>query len=467
MYLDFGNIRDARGLGPAERAMVGDLVDELHAHSSKNRLKRRYYEGRVKVAECNLGIAIPQSVSSFEMACSWPEKSVTVLKDRSRFDGFVTRDGGSSDLLDHVVRDNALVSQYGRAAGDELMHGVVFPTFSAANNRSGVSIRFHSAETATAIWDGGLQRVRCGLAVMGAERESGSVVPSVVNLYTDTAIWVIIRDERGSQWTAHEFPHAMGRPLMLAMSSESDTNTRPFGRSRISGPVRDLTRGYIRTMALATIALEFATSPQKYLLGISDEQYDALVSEKFRTYVGSMLLATRDENGEMPQFGQLAQGTISPHVEMLRMLATQFASVTSLSVTDTGVVNDANPTSADAVAAANEKLIIRAQNLNRENGESLYQMALMAQAIAGNKSLSALTDEELAVMPHFLNPAMPSQASTADAAVKIASADPSFAGTQVFYEMLGFDAPTIARIMAERRRQLGASFLTGLTDEAV
>ena len=78
-----------------------------------------------------------------------------------------------------------------------------------------------------------------------------------------------------------------------------------------------------------------------------------------------------------------------------------------------------------------------------------------------------LTDEELAVMPHFLNPAMPSQASTADAAVKIASADPSFAGTMVFYEMLGFDAPTIARIMAERRRQLGASFLTGLTDEAV
>ena len=47
MYLDFGNIRDARGLGPAERAMVGDLVDELHAHSSQNRLKRRYYEGRV------------------------------------------------------------------------------------------------------------------------------------------------------------------------------------------------------------------------------------------------------------------------------------------------------------------------------------------------------------------------------------------------------------------------------------
>lgn len=468
MHLDFGSIESAAGLNAERRALLGDLVDELRAHNSKNRLKRRYYDGRVTVAECNLGIALPYNVASFEMACSWPEKAVTVLKDRSRFDGFVTRDGGSSDLLDRIVRDNALVSQYGRACGDELMHGVVFPTFSAADNGSGVSIRFHSGETATAIWDGGKQRISAGLAIMQAGRNRhGEHVPTVVNMYTDDAVYVIARDPNEVRWTSREMPHAMGRPLMLAMSSETDTTARPFGRSRITRSVRDLTRGYIRTMALATVSLEFATSPQKYLLGVSDEQYDALVSDKFRAYIGSMLLATRDENGDVPQFGQLSQGNIAPHVEMLRMLATQFAAVTSLSVTDTGVVNDANPTSADAVAASNEKLIIRAQDLNRENGDALYQMALMAQAIAGNKSLDALTDEERDVMPHFLNPAMPSQASTADAAVKIASADPTFAGTQVFYEMLGFDAPTIARIEAQRRRNIGASFLEGLTDAAI
>jgi hypothetical protein len=131
-------------------------------------------------------------------------------------------------------------------------------------------------------------------------------------------------------------------------------------------------------------------------------------------------------------------------------------------VTDTGVVNDANPTSADAVAAANEKLIVRAQELNRENGDALYTIALMAQAIAGNKSLADLTDEERAVMAKFQNPAMPSVASTADAAVKIASVDPQFGGTEVFYEMLGFDAPTIARIMAQRRRNVGGALLDGL-----
>ena len=460
MHHDFRGVRDAKGLTPEARAQMGALLDEFERHNSKNRLKRRYFEQRVTVGECNLGIALPRSLARFEMSCCWPEKAVTVLKDRSIFDGYVAADGTTPDLLASIVRDNRLTSQYNKAVGDELMHGVVFATLSAGG-ASGVTIRFHSGETAAGIWDGGAQRLACGFAIMATERtRDGWDVPSVVNLYTDDAVWVIRRDR--DRWRAEGHAQAMGRPLMVAMANEGGTTKRPLGRSRVSRSVRDLTRGYIRTMSLATVALEFATSPQKYLLGITDEQYDALISDKFKAYMGSMLLATRDENGDVPQFGQLTQGSITPHVEMLRSLATQFAAATSLSVTDTGVVNDANPTSADAVAAANEKLIVRAQELNRENGDALYTIALMAQAIAGNKPLDALTDSERAVMAKFQNPAMPSVASTADAAVKIASVDPSFGGTEVFYEMLGFDAPTIARIMAQRRRNVGNSLLDGL-----
>lgn len=464
MNNDLNGIVTAEGLTQDARRMLSDLLEVYHYHNSRNRLKRRFYEQRVTVGECNLGIALPRSLSNFEMACCWPEKAVTVLKDRSVFEGFVTTDGSTSDAITRIVRDNRLTSQYNKAVGDELMHGVVFATF-AAGGLSGVTIRFHSGETSAAIWDGGKQRIRCGFAIMDTERDrNGNDVPSVVNLYTDDAVWVVVRV--GGRWTAIEHPHAMGRPLMVAMANEGGTTKKPLGRSRISRAVRDLTRGYIRTMSLATVALEFSTSPQKYLLGITDEQYDALISDKFRTYIGSLLLATRDENGEVPHFGQLAQGNINPHVEMLRALATQFAAATSLSVTDTGVVNDANPTSADAVAAANEKLIVRAQELNRENGDALYTMALMAQAIAGNKSLASLTDAERGIMARFANPAMPSVASTADAAIKIATADPTFGGTEVFYEMLGFDAPTIARIMSERNRNMGAGILNEVLGNA-
>ena len=42
-------------------------------------------------------------------------------------------------------------------------------------------------------------------------------------------------------------------------------------------------------------------------------------------------------------------------------------------------------------------------------------------------------------MAHFKNPAMPSVAVAADAAIKIASARQEFAATDTFLEMIGFD----------------------------
>ena len=181
----------------------------------------------------------------------------------------------------------------------------------------------------------------------------------------------------------------MGRPLMEALIWNA-TSDKPFGRSRIKEPVRRLIQGYVRTIANATIGLEFSTAPQKYILGVTDDQYDALINNKFKQYVGNMLAATTNpETGEKPSFGQLDQGSISPHVEMVRVLATQFSAATGLTVTDTGVVNDANPTSSDAILAQSQTLVGMAEQLNVGNGNALRTIALMAQAII--RSISYLS----------------------------------------------------------------------------
>jgi hypothetical protein len=243
------------------------------------------------------------------------------------------------------------------------------------------------------------------------------------------------------------------------------TSDKPFGRSRIKEPIRRLIQGYVRTIADATIGLEFATSPQKYLLGVTDDQYDVIVNQKFKQYVGSIIASTTNpETGEKPTFGQLPQGNIAPHVEMVRILATQFSAASGLSVTDTGVVNDANPTSSDAIMAQSQTLIAMAEQLNVGNGDALRNIALMALAVVGNKSLSELTDEEKAIVAHFKNPAMPSVAMTADAAIKIASARSEFAQTDTFLEMIGFDKADIRRIKAQEVRARGLSVLNEVSE---
>ena len=84
----------------------------------------------------------------------------------------------------------------------------------------------------------------------------------------------------------------------------------------------------------------------------------------------------------------------------------------------------------------------------------------MALAIANKTTIDALTDEQKDIVAHFKNPAMPSVAATADAAIKIASARPNFAQTDVFAEMLGFDKADIRRIKAQEQRSRGLDVLT-------
>ena len=149
---------------------------------------------------------------------------------------------------------------------------------------------------------------------------------------------------------------------------------------------------------------------------------------------------------------------------MLRILATQFSAATGLTVTDTGVVNDANPTSADAVLAQSQTLVGMAEQLNTGNGDALQNIALMAIAIANNTTLDALTDEQKDVIAHFKNPAMPSIAVTADAAIKIASARQGFANTDTFLEMIGFDQASIRRIRAHERLSMGLQLATEINN---
>lgn len=459
--LNFGTVA---GLTGPEQKALDELVRVYSLHQAGNAEKEKYYEGHVALKDVNLGIALPQGIRNLEVGCSWGQKAVDVLAARSMFDGFVSS-GGDNAVLNRLIADNRLIAEYGKACRDELKYGCAFATLSA-DAAIGCKIRFHSPATAAALWSGEKGRIACGLAIIDTvpdEHLTGVWQPRVVNLYMDNTVTVLRRRQDG--WNVQRLPHRMGRPLMEPLIWNA-TSGKPFGRSRLKRSIRTLIDDYIRTVANATIALEFDTTPQKYILGVTDEQYDVLISDKFKSYVGSLLAATSNpETGENPVFGQLAQGSLSPHTEKMRMTATQFAAATGLTVTDVGVVNDANPTSSDAILAQSQTLVLLAQQLNTGNGDALRTIAQMAQAILRNVPPGALTEEERNVMPHFKNPAMPSVAVTADAAIKIATAREEFASTDTFLEMIGFDQADIRRIRAQEQRVRGQKTLLEVEDE--
>ena len=463
MELNFGRVVN---LPEEEQKWLNEAKYIYDFHRSSNRKKRRYYNGKITLNEVNLGIALPSGLGRLEIGCAWGAKTVDVLASRSMFDGYVTESGTKSDDMDQIMKRNHLIAEYNKAVKEELLYGCAFAAVSGTEDDA--RIRFYSPHCAAASWNAQDSRIRYGFAFEDARRDESDVTwsPEHVNFYTETDIWQL--DRVGGTWYATQNPHEFGEPLMVALTWDA-TNDKPFGQSRLKEPVRRLIQGYVRTVANATIGLEFATSPQKYLLGISDEQYDMMIDNKFRQYVGSILLSTNNpETGEKPNFGQLTQGNIEPHVQMLRMLATQYSVATGLAATDVGVINDANPTSSEAIIAQSQTLILMAEQLNRANGDALHRIGRMALAIELGVTPEDIPEEEQGIIAHFKNPAMPSVASTTDAALKISTAREGFAQTDVFLEMIGFDQADIRRIRAQEQRARGEDILNEeFTDEDI
>ena len=456
---------EVEGLTAKEQEKLKELVKVYNYHRNKNIEKNKYYEGHITLSDVNLGIALPEGMSGLEIGCEWGAKTVDVLAARSMFDGFVGINGDPDEQMTMIVQGNRLISEYRKNCRDELKFGCTFATLSA-DPMLKCKIRFHTPQTAAALWNGVKGRIDCGMAIIDSvedESKKETWVPSIVNLYTDEAILVLMRND--GKWRAERYPHKMGRPLMEPLVWNA-TSAKPFGRSRIKEPVRRLIQGYVRTIANATVGLEFSTAPQKYLMGLTDEQFDEVTNKKFRQYIGSILASTTNpDTGEKPTFGQLSQGSIEPHVAMLRILSTQFSAATGLSVTDTGVINDANPTSSDAILAQTQTLVQLAGELNAGNGDALRTIALMALAIANETTIEGLTDDQKNIVAHFKNPAMPSVAATADAATKIASTRPGFADTDIYLEMVGFDQADIRRIKAQEQRARGLQLIEELEKE--
>lgn len=282
-------------------------------------------------------------------------------------------------------------------------------------------------------------------------------VPTLVGVYEPGCVIELRAD--GGRWVASYRPHGMGRPLMEPMPYEP-TLERPFGQSRITRTVMSITDDAVREKARSEIAAEFAAFPQKWLLGTDAETIND--GNRYSAAMGVMQEVAKDPDGDSPTIWQSPQLTMQPHIDYMRSLAAQFAGETDLPLSSLGVVSD-NPSSAEAIYAAKEDLVIDAQNLNRSNAQALRNVALMALAVAHGTDWATERDAGHGVEPMFRDEARPSVVSMSDALLKQVQAIPWLADTSVALEMLGYTEEQRQRMQADRRRAQGRAVLNAAT----
>lgn len=444
-------IASAAGLGLADSAIVEDLVRVWREKLHRNLVREMYYEMHRKPMD--LGIAVPPKLRNLRQVMGWPAKAVDMLATRSQFDGFTSKDDAATMALQKTVLANGMKRAYRQAATSEVMHSCAFATVTAgdaARHEPRALVRFYPATAAAAIWDSHANRIKAGLVVADRDMRPGprEGEPTRVMVFTDEAVISIDRAAHGG-WVALYQAHSMGRTLMVPMAYRASLS-RPFGKSAISRAVMDLTDSAMRAAVRSEIAGEFISSPQKYLMGAkkgavpADSMWDA--------YIGSVFCVGPDPvTGAVPQYGQLPQGSMQPHVDYMRSLAARFSGETNVPISSLGVISD-NPSSAEAIYAAKEDLVITAQNLNEDNGEALRDIAFMALAIERGTDYWTELEANENVQAKFRNPARPSLVSQADAMCKIAQSFPWMAESDVALEELGFGDDQIMRLRSDRRR---------------
>ncbi|WP_052047345.1 MULTISPECIES: phage portal protein [Nocardiaceae] len=437
------------GLVHSEQNTLDELWKTWQQKLVRNQLRSMYYDAKNLIRD--LGIAIPPDLVNLDMVLGWPAKSVDGLSRRCKLDGFVVPGLSTADLgIDDMWTSNRMATEVPQAHTSAFLHSCAFVSTTLGDVQSGepdVIISTRSAMYGSAIWDKRRRQVSSHLAIIEADELSGA--PSVMIMYLPDSVVTMTKTSTG--WRVDRRNHALKRvPVeVLAYHPRLD---RPFGSSRISRPVMTLADSALRTAVRMEVSAEFYSAPQRWIMGADESAFmdaDGNLKTQWQAIMGRIWAVGATDDGDLPTVGEFSPASQLPHADHLRTLATQFSGETSIPVGSLGVIQD-NPSSAEAIHAAKEDLLIEAEFADDQFGHAWTRSLLTGVQIRDN--LSEIPTALRAMRAKWRDPATPSRSSAADAVLKTVQAFPWLAESEVALEQLGWDETTIARAMADKRR---------------
>ena len=325
------------------------LTKQLKAKRDRALLRYEFYEQKQKARD--LGISTPDGLQWFGAINGWCTKAVDGLADRLQFDTFENDNFGFNALFNQnnpdIFYDDAILGA--------LITACDFVYISRGEEKGAVRFQIIDGTNATGEIDDFTKLLKEGYAVLSRNKDDdvetfAYFTPGRTEVYeVGTVEPIAVETFANSKYCA-----------LVPIIYRPDAK-RPFGHSRITRACMDYTRSAMRTVKRTEISAEFYSYPQKYVTGLAQ---DAELLNSWQATMSAMLQFTKDEDGERPTLGQFQQGSMAPHVEQLKSLASMFAGETGLTLDDLGFVTT-NPSSAEAIKAAHEGLRLTAAKAQR------------------------------------------------------------------------------------------------------
>lgn len=339
------------------------LSQKLTKKRSRVLLRYDFYEQKKRAPD--LGISTPEGLEWFTTINGWCTKAVDNLADRLQFDSFEDDDFYIEDMFGEnnpdIFYDDAMLSAL-----------ISSCSFVYVSRGEGLRIRFQVIDgaNATGVIDDFTRLMTEGYAVLERD-DSDNVItyayftPGRTEVYTKGQEDPIAVETFKSKYCA-----------LVPIIYKPDAK-RPFGHSRISRACMGYAKAAMRTLKRAEISAEFYSFPQKYVTGLSQ---DSEIMDKWQATMSAMLSFTKDEDGDRPTIGQFQTGSMAPHMEQLKNLASMFAGETGLTLDDLGFATS-NPSSAEAIKAGHESLRLAAVTAQRCFGVGFKNVGYMGAVI--------------------------------------------------------------------------------------
>lgn len=347
---------------------VSYLERKLTAKRSRVLLRYNYYEQ--KAIASDLGISTPKGLEWLNSINGWCSKAVDSLADRLQFDKF---DNDYFDFETMFNQNNPDIF-FDDSILSALISACCFVLITKGEkNDLGQRIRFQVIDggNATGIIDDFTKLLTEGYAVLKRD-DNGNVKRYAYCTAGKTEIY------EGDKLIAVE-TFKSNYCALVPIIYKPDAK-REFGHSRISRACMDYARQAMRTVKRMEISAEFYSFPQKYITGLAQDAEDL---DKWKSAMSAMLAFTKDDEGDSPTVGQFQTGSMAPHVEQIKSIASMFAGETGLTLDDLGFVTS-NPSSAEAIKAGHESLRLIATKAQRCFGVGFKNVGYIGACIRDN-----------------------------------------------------------------------------------
>lgn len=430
------------------KKQVEFLLDRLRKKSVNVRIKYQYYNAENSYVD--FGISVPVKMMNSKPGIGWASRAVNTLSDRVVFDGFANDTFRINELFDEINAKRVL----NKAKKDAHIAGVSFVAISETPN--GVALIPFTASEATGVIDDNTGLLSYGLAVLSWTGDDALAQSSV----SEPKDYVVFTPEATTIYKNKKIDSITKNPTgrtMLHALTHGATASQPLGRSRITKTVRRIVQEVARVKRRYEIAGEFYSTPQRYVLG-TEQDFTQEQKNKLDSTIGKAWVFSKDDDGDKPEIGQLAQMSINQFEDNKKGLARDFCAETALTLRNLGY-ETANPTSVESLSAMSDDLLLEARASQDEMGEQIKQIAISIR-LTLNKSDKVPEDLEnikAAWRPIF----QVDVGAAGDAVYKLIQAMPELAGSVQIYQMLGMGVREAEGLKAIRDKASTNNFMTG------